>query len=109
MVNGNKYYLIDWVNCVSGNPAFDIAEVIIMYRYNSIRHEPKSKIDRYVLSLTEKMIEIFINEYHDITNFNMSDIDKWIIPKLTTQLTGSSNESYKLKIADEIRRLLNCC
>jgi len=107
MVAGNKYLLIDWVDCVTGDPAYDVAEVIIMYRYNNIRHESKTKTDFYVLSIIDLAIETFINEYQRITKTDMTNIDKWILPKLTTQLTGSNSDEYKIKISKEIRRLLN--
>jgi len=103
---GNQYKLIDWVNCVTGSPLYDIAEYTLLYKYIWFHRKRYPEMVNYIEKYSDLFIGVFLAEYKRISNIDLSDLNKWTIPMLAAKLSGSGDNDYKCQILDEVHRLL---
>jgi len=91
----------------TGNPMYDIAEFIITTRYLYLDPETiDTKIIKFIDKYAEEMINIFFIEYSGISNLEITDIDKWLIPLLINRLNGGGSDEYKQKLLKDVRKKL---
>ena len=108
LVSGEKTAFIDWMFVGTGNPMFDVAEFFITTRYLYLDPETTDKkIIKFMDRYAEEMINIFLAEYSRISDLEITDIDKWLIPLLVNRLNGGGSEEYKQNLLADVRKKLS--
>jgi len=108
LINGKKTAFIDWMFVGTGNPMFDVAEFFITTRYLYLDPETTdTKIIKFMKKYAEEMINIFLAEYSNISDSEITDIDKWLIPLLVNRLNGGGSDEYKQHLLDNTRKKLS--
>jgi len=100
MYHQDRVYIIDWVNCVKGHPFYDIAEYVLMNQYPTA--PPDMSYDD-VLYFTENSIQIFLNEYKELSGMDISDVQNWTIPILVSKMGGNNSEEKQMRLLEGIR------
>lgn len=73
------YYIIDWTNAYSGDPASDIARSVLMLNSPSAEENVPIRL-RWVASLIRNAYrKAYINQYLSVTNVTLEDIQAWRI------------------------------
>lgn len=100
--------VIDWMNASIGNPEADLAEFIIMIKYAILPPFFSNNIVEYFDSIRESIIDLFMDEYTQLTGIKYSDVVPWIVPVAARKLSADAiTEEEKSLLIQEVRRNLN--
>ncbi|AJS58872.1 phosphotransferase family protein [Paenibacillus sp. IHBB 10380] len=102
-----KAVAIDWMNASIGNPEADLAEYIIMIRYAILPSHFPSRVTEFFDSIRESIINIFMDEYTELTGISYNEVYPWFIPVAARKLSADAiSEDEKNLLIQEIRRNL---
>lgn len=102
MIDGDKYYVIDWMLGTSANPLSDVCRTYLMLEspmfYGSADQERKEQIKKSL----EIVKNAYIEEYCKLNNVTLDDIKKWIVPIATLRLVENipHEKDWLLKLID---------
>ncbi|MDP5274243.1 aminoglycoside phosphotransferase family protein [Chengkuizengella axinellae] len=101
-----KAVVIDWMNASIGNPEADVAEFIVMIKYAILPPEIPSQVSEYFYSIREELIQIFMEEYTNLTGITYDEIIPWLTPMAARKLYTADAllEEEKKLLVEVIRK-----
>ena len=106
MCHGDKIRLIDWVDCVKGNPLYDITEYILMNEYPAIPTDLPDGIISFLTANFMKFTNVFLAEYGRLSGVDLSGVSAWRIPLLVAKMGGNNSEEKQAQLLEGIRKEL---
>ncbi len=103
----DKIFVIDWVNCVKGDPLYDITEYKLMTEYADDPIGLPNELVSFYLEHKNDIIQIFFDEYVRLSNMDISGIKYWIIPMLVSKMCGNNSDKKQKRLLDGIRNGLH--
>ncbi|MDR3598049.1 aminoglycoside phosphotransferase family protein [Clostridium sp.] len=95
LIAKKKVVVIDWMTATKGNPLADIARTSVIFKYAYIPEE-KSFIEKKIInSVRNKFYSAYINQYLQISNTSIEEIEKWELPVAAARLTEWLPENEK--------------
>ena len=87
LVEGNRYFVIDWVLAARGDPGADVAGTYLITRTYSSNIGGKNFFKNFVSALGGKLIaKIYLEEYISITGMDKQNILRWIPIRAATYI-----------------------
>lgn len=102
--HNDKIFVIDWVNCVKGDPLYDITEYKLMTEYSDDPTDLPNDLINFFLEHKNEIVQIFLDEYVRLSNIDLSGIKYWIIPMLVSKMGGNNSEGKQKRLLDGIRK-----
>lgn len=107
IISNGEPVMIDWMNAASGNPAGDIAELIIMYKYAILPAETPPAIAANFDAARDYIIQLFVDEYMKWSGMPYKEIESWIVPVAARKLSADAiSEQEKALLVQMIRENL---
>lgn len=102
LMRNGELVMIDWMNATNGNPETDIAEYIIMIKYAILPSDTPTTVVKNLDLVREKIINVFMDEYKNLTGISYNQVEPWIVPVAARKLTadGISEEEKQLLIKE---------
>ncbi len=105
MINGNKFYVIDWMTACNGNVASDVARTYLLLRYGELLYA--NFFVKLVAHIVEKYIgKVYLREYKKLTGIADAEIKKWLLVVASARLIEYISKHEKKKLLKFIRREL---
>lgn len=105
MVNGDEFYVIDWMTAVSGSAASDVARTYLLLRYGELVYA--NFFVKFIAHCVEKHIgKVYLREYKKLTGITDAEIKKWLMPIAAARLIEWIPNSEKNKLLKFIRKQL---
>ena len=102
-----QYRLIDWVDCVTGHPFYDLTHFIMTTKYAELPPDTDDAVAAAVNNSTGAMVEAFLSEYQRLTNISFAGLNDWEIPVCAERLNASGvSEGSKEQILRDVREKL---
>lgn len=106
MVSANKYYVIDWMTACIGDPLSDVARTALILNYAEIPRVPVL-INLLAGTLKKNIYKRYLQEYVNLTEVNISDIQKWELPIAAARLCEWIPDAESRKLVALIKKELN--
>nr|WP_246596294.1 aminoglycoside phosphotransferase family protein [Bacillus alkalicola] len=105
IIRDGKPVIIDWMDASVGSPEADIAEYVVMIRYAVLPPTIPAQAVALFDAIREDLISRFIEEYRQLADLSMEDLDKWIIIIAARKLFPSAiREEEKELLAKLVRK-----
>jgi aminoglycoside phosphotransferase (APT) family kinase protein len=98
-----KYYILDWITAVRGNPSFDVAITSILLKY--LRPPSYSIFSKY-----KKIIILHIFYFHYIQHYlkisgkNLKEIKNWELPVMASRLKYCDSDVERKLLLKKIKK-----
>lgn len=105
MVTEDRYYVIDWMTCCSGDPAADVARFILLMTYG----EPLYADSARRLLITAGMNKIrksYLERYITESGIEREEIKSWLVPVAAARLSEMLTEHEREILVELIRENL---
>jgi len=76
--HNDEILIVDWDNCLQSSPLYDITNYVLGTEYSNTAGMPDEMV-RFYSAHKRDFIKIFLNEYVNLSNIDLSDIERWII------------------------------
>ena len=106
METAHGYRIIDWSNAVTGNPLFDLARYVLMFKYVNLNPSIPLRIREFINKYKDRVVEDFLSEYIKLSGIELIDFDKWLIFTSISKLKGRYTEQQKLDMLSDIRKVI---
>ncbi|ANE45837.1 hypothetical protein SY83_05440 [Paenibacillus swuensis] len=105
LLRDHEALIIDWNDASTGNPEADLAEYIILIQYAVIPPYLPAELKAYLDTIRESTIQIFLEEYEELSGIGYAEIEPWIAPVAARKLSAdATSESERVLLVDEIRK-----
>ena len=105
LVDGKRYYVIDWVLATRGDPRADVAGTYLITRTYSSCMREQGRIKSFISAVGGRIIsKIYLDRYISITGMERKEIMRWIPIRAATYLDVGLPEKLENafhKIVDE--------
>lgn len=105
MVTEDRYYVIDWMTCCSGDPAADVARFILLMTYG----EPLYADSARRLLITAGMNKIrksYLERYITESGIEREEIKSWLVPVAAARLSEMLTDHEREILVELIRENL---
>lgn len=105
MVTEDRYYVIDWMTCCSGDPAADVARFILLMTYG----EPLYADSARRLLITAGMTKIrksYLERYITESGIEREEIKSWLVPVAAARLSEMLTDHEREILVELIRENL---
>jgi len=107
ITNDGKAVVIDWMDASIGNPEADLAEYIMMIRYAILPPHLPAIISTYFDSIRETAIQLFMDEYTQLSGITYRDVAPWFTPIAARKLSADAiSEDEKAVLVEVIRNTI---
>lgn len=100
----NEIVIIDWMDATIGNPEADLAEYIIMIRYAILPSHIHKKVSEQFDLIREDIINIFMDEYGNLSGITYEEVQPWIVPIAARKLSADAISEDEKKLLVEMIR-----
>lgn len=107
MVDGDNYYILDWMTAAAGNPAADVARTILLLRDAGLPDQMPRLVKLIIGRMRKNMAAAFIKQYLKISGIQIEEINKWRIVIAAARLVEWIPPSEKKALLDEIIKATN--
>jgi thiamine kinase-like enzyme len=108
LTQNNQIFLIDWNDCVKGNPLYDLTEYALTMKYADV-DDSLEKLPEYIINFVreykDEYTKVFFDYYMKLSNIDISEMDMWLIPMLVSKM-GVNNQQKKEAYLSAIRKEL---
>ncbi|MGX1194581.1 aminoglycoside phosphotransferase family protein [Metabacillus sp. SLBN-84] len=95
------HVIIDWADAAAGNRLTDIARSVLLIKYGGLTSSPVQRMFRRLLA------GHYVRCYRRTGPFNMSELQKWILPVAAARLFESIGEKEKEALLKLIHARIN--
>ncbi len=103
--HGNR--LIDWCDCCSGSPYFDLAAYAFSWEYAVMPQGMPPIITEFISQFKDTIVTEFLREYAAISQLDLSPFPQWYAVFVASRLFNEKHEENKIKQLSQVCRLLN--
>ncbi|MEF2965320.1 aminoglycoside phosphotransferase family protein [Paenibacillus sp. M1] len=100
---GDRNWVIDWMNAVSGNPAADVARTVLLLSHGSMP-EGIPAIQRGIVQfIRSRLRNTYIKRYFQLSKLSYPEVERWMLPVAAARLMEGVPEAEKLALVKMIR------
>ena len=103
MENEQGWHVIDWIDANCGHPLYDVARTLLLLGFGTEAGGPRGSMEE----AAEVFRAAYLKTYVELTDFEESEIKRWMLPVAAIRLIEPIPESEKDKLLRLIRTRLS--
>ncbi len=105
VVDGSQAVITEWGDACLGYPLADVAKTCIILKYGVAQED--DEFIKFIDKHGEKIYEVYISEYLEITEVNPADIAPWELAVMAARLSENLLPDKKEKLLSDVIRILD--
>ena len=106
IVNSGTVQMIDWNDCVTASPLYDIASLMCAMEYAEFAPILPAHTVDFFKQYKHEFVRVFIAAYARLSALDMSQINKWFLLQIIAHCNGNQSEAQTDKMVSDIRKML---
>ncbi|WP_028589590.1 phosphotransferase family protein [Paenibacillus massiliensis] len=102
-----KYWIIDWMTGMEGNPAGDAARTLLLFMYGTMPDETPAERVKQFNEVREQLLEIYQQHYLLQSGLDAASIDAWLLPVAAARLCEWIPEEERAALLGMIRERIS--
>lgn len=103
MENEQGWQVIDWIDATCGHPLYDVARTLLLVGFGTEAGGPRGSMEE----AAEIFRKSYLQTYIELTSFDKSDVERWMLPVAAIRLNEPIPEPEKEKLLGFIRTRLS--
>jgi len=104
---GDRFFVIDWMNAVSGNAAGDVARSVLLLRFGTLPDDMPALLRSFFSFARSRMLSRYEAAYRKETGMLREEIEAWMLPYAAARLVEGVPEAEKIRIVSYIKNRLD--